>query len=49
MGSFTVEASRAHSDTPQLVGLLWTSDQSSKRAAAEPRLRPRGGHWDISS
>ena len=23
-----IEASRSHSDTPHLVGLLWTSDQS---------------------
>jgi len=67
-----VEASRSHSDIPQSVGLLWTSDQPvsetstwqhttlttdihapgefrthniRKRAAADPRLRPRG-HWE---
>ena len=61
-----------HNDTPQSVGLLWTSDQPvaetstwqhttlrtnihatggigthnlSRRAAADPRLRPRG-HWN---
>jgi len=72
-GLLIVEDSWSHSDTPHLVGLLWTSDQpderhlpdntqqsqetdihtpggirahnSSKRAAANPRLRPRG-HWD---
>jgi hypothetical protein len=42
------------SDTPHLVGLIWTRDQlvagirthnPSKRAAADPSLRPRG-HWD---
>ena len=26
-GLLVVEASRSHSDTPQSVGLLWTSDQ----------------------
>jgi hypothetical protein len=26
-GLLTLEASRRHSDTPQSVGLLWTSDQ----------------------
>jgi hypothetical protein len=67
-----IEASRSHSGTSHLVGLLWTSDQPdagtstwqhtqhsqrhscpggirtrnpSKRAAADPHLRPRG-HWD---
>ena len=71
-GLFIHEASRSHSDTPQSVGLLWSSDQPnaetstwqhttlttnipnprgirthnfSRRAAADPRLRPRG-HWD---
>jgi len=72
-GLLIVEDSRSHSDTPHLVGLLWTSDSliaetstwqytthttgrhaclrrdsnpnSSKRAAADPRLRPRV-HWD---
>jgi len=66
------KTSRSQSDTPQSVGLLWTSDQPdadpstlqhttfatntpspdeirtrnpSKRAAADPCLRPRG-HWD---
>jgi len=68
------EDSLSHSDTPQSVELLWTSDQlvagtsnltthntqvtdiyappggiqtqnPSNRAAADPRLRPRG-HWD---
>jgi hypothetical protein len=67
------KASRLHSDTPQLVELLWKGDQpdaefvpdntqhsrqtdihdsgeirirtASKRAAAYPRLRPRG-HWE---
>jgi len=67
-----VEVSRPHSDTPQSVGLAWTSDRSdaetstwqhttlttdihapggirthnsSKPAAADPLLRPRGtGH-----
>jgi len=68
-----IQASRSHSDTPQSVGLLWTSDQPDaetctwqhttlardrhpsplggirtrnpiKRAAADPRFRPRG-HW----
>jgi hypothetical protein len=69
-GLLIIEASRSHSDTPQSVRLLWTSDQAdtqsstctthnthrretsmtggirnrspSKRAAADPRLRPRG-------
>jgi hypothetical protein len=27
LGLLVVEASRSHSDTPQSVGLLWTSDQ----------------------
>ena len=27
-GLLIIEASRAHSDTPQSVGLLWTNDQS---------------------
>ena len=71
-GLLTIEASRLHSDTPQSVGLLWTSHQPDaetttwqftkltrdvdapdviwtrnpgKRAAADPRLTPRG-HWD---
>jgi len=26
-GLLHIEASRSHSDTPHLVGLLWTSDQ----------------------
>jgi len=26
-GLLNIEASRSHSDTPHLVGLLWTSDQ----------------------
>jgi len=26
-GFLTVEASPSHSDTPQSIGLLWTSDQ----------------------
>ena len=26
-GLLVIEASRSHSDTPQSVGLLWTSDQ----------------------
>jgi hypothetical protein len=26
-GVIIIEASRSHSDTPQSVGLLWTSDQ----------------------
>jgi len=26
-GLLTLEVSRSHSDTPHLVGLLWTSDQ----------------------
>jgi hypothetical protein len=26
-GLLIIEASRSHSDTPQSVGLLWTSDQ----------------------
>ena len=73
-GLLIIEASQSHSDTPQSVGLLRTSDQLvaetstctthsthnrqtsmlpigirthnlSRRAAADPRLRPRG-HWD---
>ena len=28
LGLLIIEASRLHSDTPQSVGLLWTSDQS---------------------
>ena len=28
-GFLTIEASRSHSDTPQWVGLLWTSDQQA--------------------
>ena len=28
-GLLNIEASRSHSDTPQSVGLLWTSDQLS--------------------
>ena len=27
LGRLIIEASRSHSDTPQSVGLLWTSDQ----------------------
>jgi hypothetical protein len=69
-GLLIIEAARSHSDTPQSIGLLWTSDQPhkrplpdntqhsqetdihascgirtrnlSKRAIANPRLRPRG-------
>jgi len=26
-GRLTIEASQSHSDTPRLVGLLWTGDQ----------------------
>jgi len=26
-GLLVIEASRSHSDTPRLVGLLWTSDR----------------------
>jgi hypothetical protein len=72
-GILIIEESRLHSETPQLVGILWTSNQPvaetstwqhttlttdrrpcpggirnhnpSKRASADPRLRPRG-HWD---
>jgi hypothetical protein len=70
-GLIIIGHSWSHSDTPHLVGLLWTSDQarrrdlwqnttitrdihapggirthnSSKWAAADPCLRPRG-HWD---
>jgi hypothetical protein len=75
-GLLIIEASRSHSDTAHLVGLLWTSDKPvaeistdntqhsqerdihapgqirtrnpSKRAAAAPRLRPRG-RWDRHS
>jgi len=29
-GLLNIEISRSHSDTPQSVGLLWTSDQPEK-------------------
>jgi len=32
-GLTIVEDSRSHSDTPQSVGLLWTSDQSDAEAS----------------
>ena len=64
-GLLIIDASWAQTHTPQLVGLLWTSNQhntsqhrtvtrdkgttggiptrsASKRAAADPRLRPHG-------
>jgi hypothetical protein len=54
-GLLIVEASRSLSDTPYSVGLLLTRDihapgwirsrNPSKRAAADPHLRPCG-HWD---
>jgi hypothetical protein len=54
-GPLIVEALRSHSHTPHSVGLLLTRDihapggirshNPSKRAAADPHLRPCG-HWD---
>jgi hypothetical protein len=54
-GLLLVQALRSHSDTPHSVGLLLTRDihvpggiqsrNPSKRAAADPHLRPCG-HWD---
>jgi len=33
-GSLIIEASRSHSGTPQLVVLLWTSDQPSAKTSS---------------
>jgi len=42
-GLFIIEDSRSHSGTPQLVGLLWTSDQPNAGTSthnAHPSMSP---------
>jgi hypothetical protein len=47
-GLLIIEASRSHSDTPQAVGLLWTSDQpdavtSIRQHSKETDIHAPGG------
>jgi len=44
-GILSIEATRSHSDTPQLVGLLWTSDQIDAETSTWQHTTPkREGH-----
>jgi len=47
------EASQSHSDTPHLVGLLWTSDQPDAETSVSQQTTLTGGRhscpwWDLN-
>jgi hypothetical protein len=44
-GLLIIETSRSHSDTPQSVGLLWTSDQPDAETSTRQHTTLRGDRY----